>query len=180
MNVRQLSKVLVLVAAVLGVIIVLGTIAAPKSGDSIQNTRTTSSNSGVPLGNGAKATATELPHLTAEQREVLTAPGASASPAEQKVHDELIIKNARTAEYLSIGPGCKPDPLVIQITVGASLRIKNTDSEPHTLVFDAKHVLSIATSSSEELKTDFLKVGGAYGYGCDGVLGAAGIIVVAG
>jgi len=172
MNATKLLIVLLVVAAVvLGALVVLRNTNIVQWLDTpVSSTKTAVTS--VPA--SQSATTPTLPGLTAEERKILTPP----APGEEKAYSELLYKNAKIADHLSLGGNCVGDPIVIRIAAGSSIMVKNADSRNHTISFGTQHTLDVPAGASKTLATDFLKANMAYGYECDAMSGTAGLVLV--
>lgn len=115
--------------------------------------------------------------LTPEEQAVLKIP-LHYDPPEQKIqHTQQVAKLATTAPELDI-TACKPNPIVYQVGLNSSFKIKNNDSIPHTLRYMSSQILISGHGSTTINTSQLFNVSGDYGYGCDNPFAKAGLIVV--
>lgn len=90
---------------------------------------------------------------------------------------KLISENVKIVDYLDI-KSCQPSNLVTRLKQNSKFTIKNTDNTAHILVIDPERVYSISANSKIEIKVDFGKGPGIYGFGCDRSNKSVGIFQV--
>ena len=117
------------------------------------------------------------PPPSATNADLLETPGPDAPIQERQRHFELALSAARSSDLLDI-TSCQPDPTVLRTRNGATFRVKNGDSSEHILLFDPEHIYRIPAGSTLNIKADFGKGSGLYGYGCDLSSQASGLIFV--
>jgi len=115
--------------------------------------------------------------LTPEEQAVLKIPLHSASSQEKEQHAKQVAKLTTTAPELDI-TACKPNPVVYQVGLNSSFKIKNNDSIPHTLRYMSSQILVPSMGSTTIKTSQLFKIAGDYGYGCDNPFAKAGVIVV--
>jgi len=116
--------------------------------------------------------------LTEEEKDLLTVPSSDASKEEIEEHIALGAKLAKEAEVLEI-TDCEPKPLVLKVKEKAMFKVFNKDEIDHTLIIDSEHKYALPAQETTEIKADFGKPPGLYGYVCEGV-GLTGFIFVEG
>lgn len=114
--------------------------------------------------------------LTEEEKDLLTVPSSDASKEEIEAHIALGAKLAKEAEVLEI-TDCEPKPLVLKVKEKAMFKVFNKDNIDHTLIIDPEHKYALSAQKTTEIKADFGKPPGLYGYVCEGV-GITGFIFV--
>lgn len=117
---------------------------------------------------------------TSGERAVLNYPAAGVSEEEWKNYLIAIAKVAVETDTITIGAGCSVKPVVLKtaLVMGKTVKVKNTDSVPHTLSFNNPPNFLVAANSTTEMPVDFKGVPGIYGYGCDNSPQAVGLIQV--
>jgi len=114
--------------------------------------------------------------LTEEEKDLLTVPSSDAPKDEIEAHIALGAKLAKEAEVLEI-TDCEPKPLVFKVKEKAMFKVFNKDDIDHTLIIDPEHKYPLPRQETTEIKADFGKPPGLYGYVCEGV-GLTGFIFV--
>ena len=114
--------------------------------------------------------------LTEEEKDLLTVPSSDAPKDEIEAHIALGAKLAKEAEVLEI-TDCEPKPLVFKVKEKAMFKVFNKDDIDHTLTIDPEHKYPLPRQETTEIKADFGKPPGLYGYVCEGV-GLTGFIFV--
>lgn len=115
-------------------------------------------------------------NLTEEEKKLLTVPPPEAERSEIETHLALGAKLAKKADVLEI-TNCKPKPLVFKVKEKRNFKVLNKDKIDHTLIIDEEHKYAIAAGETKQIKADFGKPPGLYGYVCEGV-GLTGFIFV--
>lgn len=115
-------------------------------------------------------------NLTEEEKKLLTVPSPDASEEEINAHIALGEKLAKEGDTLEI-TDCKPKPLVLRVKEKTNFKVLNNDKIDHTLIIDDDHKYPISAGETTEIKADFGKPPGLYGYVCEGV-GLTGFIFV--
>jgi len=115
-------------------------------------------------------------NLTEEEKKLLAVPPPDAQRAEIEAHIALGAKLAKEADVLEV-TDCKPKPLVFKVKEKRNFKVLNKDKIDHTLIIDEEHKYAIASEETTEIKADFGKPPGLYGYVCEGV-GLTGFIFV--
>lgn len=114
--------------------------------------------------------------LTTDQKAVL-APPTGGSPEEIQKHLDLVSRLAVEAEFLDVAK-CQAMPIVTRVKQGSEISIRNQDTVPHTVVFDEDHMYLIEPNQTKPIVADFGRGIGVYGFGCDKLAGAVGMISV--
>lgn len=114
--------------------------------------------------------------LSEEEKKLLTVPSPDASKEEINAHIALGANLAKEADILEISD-CKPKPLVLRVKEKAMFKVSNKDDTNYTLIIDEEHKYTISAKETTEIKADFGKPPGLYGYVCEGV-GLTGFIFV--
>lgn len=112
----------------------------------------------------------------AEEGTLVAASSDADAEARQKYFEESV-KKAQATDRLVIGD-CKGNPEVIKLQDMALFTIANTDDEPHSLSINENISYEIPAKGMIEVKADFGKGPGLYGYGCDREPSAAGLILI--
>lgn len=127
--------------------------------------------------NPTPSTSRLLPtNLTEEEKKLLTVPPPDASKAEIEAHIALGAKLAEEGNVLEI-TDCKPKPLVFKVKEKTNFKVSNKDKIDHTLIIDDDHKYPIPAKETSQIRADFGKPPGLYGYVCEGV-GLTGFIFV--
>ncbi|MDP2735599.1 MAG: hypothetical protein Q8P12_05330, partial [bacterium] len=116
--------------------------------------------------------------LSGDAGRVLTTPGPDATEEERIAHFELARRMAQESDVLDLSACSLADPVVLKLTEGQSFAVKNDDEQPHTMVFNENTMHQIPAGGSIELTADFEMGPGLYGYGCDSVPRAVGLLFV--
>lgn len=116
--------------------------------------------------------------LSGDAERVLTTPGPEATEEERIAHFELARRLAQESDVLDLSACSLADPVVLKVTEGDAFTVKNDDTQPHTMVFNEDTLRQIPAGGSIELTADFEMGSGLYGYGCDSVPRAVGLILV--
>lgn len=114
----------------------------------------------------------------ASEEDVLVFPGEDASAEVGRRHLDLVRRIAKEAEVLEMDSGCTMNPVVFRIQEGEEFTVKNSDSVDHELVVNPEHVYSIPAGQTQQVKADFGKGPGIYGYACAFVPHTVGIFLV--
>ena len=127
------------------------------------------------------ATTTSLSPVSApssDRAAVLVFPHAGSSLEEQAKHDQLVKNLAQDAGYLSIN-ACKPNPLVMHVSLKNDFVIKNDDATEHSLTLGFE-TIRIPSHGSLPVKPSQLFHGAAgnHGYRCDSATSLAGVFQV--
>ena len=124
----------------------------------------------------------DFPELSPDERAALDPPsGADATEAERREHFLLVERIATWSEELAIGPDCAVSPAVLRTELGADLRFKNYDTEPHFIIFDENVSFSVPAGGQVVVPVRFgtgSGVPGVFGYGCDTDPTTAGMLLV--
>lgn len=115
--------------------------------------------------------------LTSDEQAALKVPLSSASAEEKRRHAQEVVKLAQTARELDI-TGCKPEPLVYQVSLRGDLRIKNNDAIPHAIRYLGLQVDVPAQGSTSVSTSVLFQKPGDYGYGCDNPFAKMGVLMV--
>ncbi len=115
-------------------------------------------------------------NLSKEEKKLLTVPPPDASEEEINAHIAIGEKLAKEADILEI-TDCKPKPLVLKVKEKTNFKVLNNDKIDHTLIIDEEHKYPILGGETTEIRADFGKPPGLYGYVCEGV-GLTGFIFV--
>lgn len=104
------------------------------------------------------------------EKQVLTAPDVTDTVAVQE-YEETIAEVAVKTSTLEVGTRCEMTPLVIEISEGVPLTIKNNDSVSHTITFEDQSFFSVSGGRSREINIMeiFGKGEGTYRYRCNDV-----------
>lgn len=108
---------------------------------------------------------------------LLKPPDQNASEETKKKFFDKILANAKEAKYLDIS-GCKAKPEVFKTPNQATFTVKNNDDKPHLMVLNKDIKFEIKANSNQEIKADFGRGPGAYGYGCDSSTQAVGFFLL--
>lgn len=175
-----IAGILVVTALVLGVAIFRQTnkSANKKNQPASQNTRSSSPN-GANQNQAQQqrqntTPVTPNPNLTADEKQALNPPKTN-DPIEQKKFFDLITKLAKDSTELDIS-GCSAKPVVFRTKHAATFKVVNKDSTEHTMVIDKDRTYKVPAKGSTEVKADFGKAAGIYGYGCDSSGAAVGML----
>ena len=107
---------------------------------------------------------------------VLNFPGPNATDAEIKKHLDLVDKLGNESTILDIS-GCKPNPVVFRIRLGANFKVKNSDQIAH-VIYTYKE-LTINANSEQSLDSASVSSGlGNRGYSCDNGKTTVGVIQI--
>lgn len=106
-------------------------------------------------------------NLTEDEKFILNPPPADASRSALNKHAQTVAKLAKKGNTLELN-NCQPNPLVLQVTQGDILTIKNNNDNQHKLMFDEEHVYQLPNNNSLTLKAQFKYGTGDYGYVCEG------------
>lgn len=100
-----------------------------------------------------------------------------SSDEEKMKHYQFAISIAKESEFLDV-TDCSPEPLVLKVANGGTVKLKNDGNADVTIVMDAEHTYSVGAKSTKSIKADFGKGAGLYGYGCNQSSGPRGMIFV--
>ncbi len=110
--------------------------------------------------------------------------GALKGPFAEKSDDsnelsyvEYAQKTATSSNSLAVGAGCVVSPVVLKVTKGMEIELKNFDSVPHTITVNADATFTVPAAGNLKINTDFGEPGGIYGYLCEGKADAAGMFL---
>lgn len=110
---------------------------------------------------------------------------ALMSPPHQGDTDEVKMKHykigqklAKEADVLELNKCNGPSPLDLKLVSGQDFKVKNSDSQNHTIIIDKDHQYMINANSTKTVKADFGRGNGLYGYLCDNLSGVAGFFFV--
>ena len=115
---------------------------------------------------------------TDEIVEVLNIPPPDASQEEKQKHFELALREAKEASYLDITQCTLAAPVVFKVREGESFEVRNNDTEPHTIIINPENTFTIPAKESRDIAPDFVQGPGLYGYACDNVPRAVGMLFV--
>ena len=114
--------------------------------------------------------------LTLDERSLLSPPGPGAPELEIEKHASLAAKLSQESNTLDI-TGCRAKPISLRIKLGTNLDIKNSDEVIHKISIDESHQYTLKPKSQMNIKAEFSRSTGLYGYLCEGV-GLIGFILV--
>ena len=114
--------------------------------------------------------------LTEDEIRVINPP-VNGTYEERKLHIELTQKLAQETQKLTIKE-CFGDPTVVSVAERQNLEIKNTDSAARAIAFNKDHVFMIPPNQTVSVKAEFGFGPGVYGYSCDAIEGAAGMVLI--
>jgi len=165
-NKKNIAIVVLIVVA-----LVLGFAIKNKGGDKAP-VDTPSNGGGVSAG----ADQRDLSRLSDDERATMDIP-YNGTDEEKQTHFDLAASLARESDALDLS-GCLGSPLVMVVSVGSDLKVKNSDSVSHRLIFDQDTSFDIPAGKTETIKDVFSQGVGLYGYGCDQHAGVAGLFLV--
>jgi plastocyanin len=112
----------------------------------------------------------EEPKLNSPDQATVLKPLPADAPQEARIaRFALIQKIAMESRQLTIGIGCRVAPSVLKTKMGAELTFKNTDSAPHTIMFNGVSSFLVGANESIIVPATFGDLGGIYAYACDKV-----------
>ena len=164
-SLNVIITILVLVAVGLGIAIVYQKTAfLSDDGEAgIQSQPTPSELSGEALAN--------------EEQTVLNFPAETATESDRRQHSEMVRRLAVASDTLDL-TGCRPDPVVLEVLLGETVTVRNSDVESYELVINSEYVFVVPGGGETEVVADFGKGLGVYGYGCEPASQVVGIIHV--
>lgn len=105
-----------------------------------------------------------LPSL---EQSFFNVPPGDATDEEKGKFVQLLRQNTKTSDQLIIKGGCRPDNLVLSVSVLLEVSIKNDDSLNHTVRFLKEGSFTIPPGSEVNVKIDEYRKGRVFGYACD-------------
>ncbi len=110
-----------------------------------------------------------VPGISSEDRRIVLVPPPKNTSEDRAAYRAVVERVAKEADTLLIGEQCVMEPLVLRLTEGALLAIKNTDATEHMIAFEDGTSFVLAPGYRKELNiTDiFGKSAGIYRYSCD-------------
>lgn len=113
-----------------------------------------------------------------DKKNVLLWPPQNASVEEKQRHDDLVRSLAADAEFLDILSDCTAQPVVLRVRFGETFTIRNQDIVDHVITVNEDNIFSIPVGGTKDVKADFGKGRGNYGFVCDSRTGVSGILHV--
>jgi len=165
-TVKQIVVILVLIAVLLGIAIIYQKLGLADGEESRSR-----------LGTESPDQELEKRTLTEEERTALDFPDQESTESERQQHFALAESLAVRTGTLNLS-GCHPDPLVLQIEIGETLIVQNSDAYEHLLFIDPDRVFAVPGGGEIAVIADFGKGSGLYGYGCDPVPEPVGILLI--
>lgn len=110
------------------------------------------------------------PHeITAEERKRVLSKPAPNDAVELEAYDILADRLAVEAGTLIVKTDCAMEPLVLKLSEGATLLLRNEDDRTHTLAFESGGTFVLAPDYTKRLNVTevFGKGSGAHRYRCD-------------
>lgn len=115
-------------------------------------------------------------NLSSDEAKVLSISGSSTEE-EKKQNYALAVSISKEADFLDIA-NCTTSPVVLRLKEGASLKVRNKGSVAHSIAFNDKQIYPVLAGSTIEVKDAFTQGPGLYGYGCDKLVGAKGMVYI--
>lgn len=105
-----------------------------------------------------------LPSL---EQSFFNVPKDDATDEEKGKFVQLLRQNAKTSDQLILNGSCRPDNLVLSVSVLLEVSIKNDDSLDHTVRFLKEGSFTIPPGTATKVKIDEYRKGRVFGYACD-------------
>ena len=115
-----------------------------------------------------------------KQKAYLFGISISSSDEEKAAHYQYATSIAESAEYLDLTSCANVYPLVLEMSDGDEITLKNDSDKDVTLALDEVTAYVVKAKSTELISPTFGRSVGLYGYGCQDSTGArgAGMILV--
>ena len=120
----------------------------------------------------------EVLSISSEEERVLQTPGPDATEEERRTHFELALRLATRTDFLDISACKVVEPVVFKVVERETFTVRNDDDIEHVMIIDEEHIYPVPAKGTLELVADFGNNTGLYGYGCDDVPQAVGLILV--